>query len=181
MTPQQRLLQRDLDGVLSRNESAAVAGLAASDSVLVQTQADLQRLDVDLKTLAPPVAVQDEARFRAQIMAALPAGLPERQLQVRPIDVIYAMCAVALVVIGFGTLATASRTILEQTTLLVWLVGISLVTGLALVVAPGFLRSCESGILGRVLGRPVAIGAADALTYRAVGLSLVVGGLWLTW
>ena len=181
MTPQQRLLQRDLDGAMPRSESAAVAGLVAADPALTRVRGDLQQLDADLKQLSAPQTVTDEAFVRAQIMAALPLGLPTRQVQVRPIDMVYAMCVIALVVIAYGTLATASRTILEQTAVLVWLVGFSLLAGLALVLAPAFLRSCESGFLARVLGRPVAIGAADALVYRAVGASLVIGGLWLTW
>ena len=181
MNPQQRLLQRDLDGALPRSESAAVAGLAAADPTLTRIKGDLLQLDADLKRMSVLNPVADEADARAQIMAALPLGLPTRHVQVRPIDVVYAMCAVALVVIAYGALAIARHTILEQTAVLVWLVGLSLLAGLALVLAPGFLRSCESGLLARVLGRPVAIGAADALVYRAVGASLVIGGLWLSW
>ena len=181
MNPQLRLLQRDLDGALPRSESAAVAGLVAADPALTRARGDLQQLDADLKRMSAPHAVANEVMVRAHIMAALPPGLPTRQVQVRPLDVVYAMCSVALVVIAYGTVATASQTILEQTAVLVWLVGFSLLAGLALVLAPGFLRSCESGFLARVLGRPVAIGAADALVYRAVGASLVISGLWLTW
>ena len=181
MTPRQRLLQRDLDGALPRSESAAVAGLVAVDPALMRARGELQQLDADLKRMSASLTVAEEAYLRAQIMAALPLGLPTREVQVRPIDVVYAMCAVALVVIVYGTLATARQTILEQTAVLVWLVGFSLLAGSAMVLAPGFLRSCESGFLARVLGRPVAIGAADALVYRAVGASLVIGGLWLTW
>ena len=181
MTPQQRLLQRDLDGALPRSESAAVAALAAADPALARVRGDLLQLDADLKRVSAPLPVADEAGVRARIMAALPLGSPARQLHVRPLDAVYAMCAVALVVIAYGSLATASQTILEQTAVLVWLVGFSLLAGLALLLAPGLLRSCESGLWARVVGRPVAIGATDALVYRAVGASLLIGGLWLTW
>jgi hypothetical protein len=53
--------------------------------------------------------------------------------------------------------------------------------GAALVCAPARLRAGESGLLSRLLGRPVAIGTADAMVYRAVGASLIVAGLWLAY
>ncbi len=176
-----RLLQRDLDGVLGPAESAAVRHLLADRPELAAQAARLHQLDVGLRVVAQPLRMRAEsdAAVHERICASLPSALPVRQLQVRIIDIVFASAVIGMFFVTYGVVGTAVHTIFQQAVVLTWLIGLSLIAGLALLLAPGLLRSLESGALGRLIGRPIAIGPADVLIYRAAGLSLVVGGLWL--
>lgn len=172
MTPNERLLQRALDGALDRHASAAAEHLDAP------RLAALRVLDGGLKELAAPVREQ-RADLQASIVVRLPAHPPQRQVRVRALDLIYAAIAATVVVVTYGILGTAVKSQLQMAIVLSWAVGLSMVAGMALMCMPGLLRAGESGLLSRLLGKPVAIGPADVLVYRAVGASLVVAGLWL--
>ncbi len=173
MTPAERLLQQTLDGYADPARSAAAEHLNPA-----QLEA-LRRLDAALKSRADqPLRVARDVVV-ARIVAALPTTAPAAQVRVRPVDALVAVLAATILVMVYGMVATVSQTILAQTLWLAWAVGLSLVVGLALLVVPGLLRSWESGLFHRLLGRPIAIGPADVLIYRAVGAGLVLGGIWL--
>lgn len=181
MKPNDRLVQRELDGALSRHEAAAVERMVAGDVPLTREAQALRGLDADLKLLTSAQRTADRADLQARIVSALPEGLPVRQVRVRPIDLVYALSAVVLVALGYGLLGAAVHTLLEQTVVLVWIVAFGLVAGMVLLLAPGFMRALESNTIGRLFSRPVAIGAADVLAYRATGAALVVGAVWLAY
>jgi hypothetical protein len=173
MTPAERLLQRTLDGMADPARSAAAEHL---DPAHLEA---LRRLDAALKVRAEPRQRVAPEVVVARIVAALPATAPAAQVRVRPVDILVAVLAATVLAMVYGMVATVSQTILAQTMWLAWAVGLSLGLGLVLLVLPGVLRSWESGLFHRLLGRPIAIGPADALIYRAVGAGLVIGGIWL--
>ncbi len=181
MQANDRLVQRELDGALPRAEAAAVERMIAGDAQLNRGAESLRGLDADLKRMAAVERTADRAEFQARIVAALPEGAPARQVRVRPIDLVYATSAVVLVALTYGLLGAAVHTLLEQAVVLVWIVAIGLIGGMAMLLAPGLLRALESNTVGRLFGRPVAIGSADVLVYRAAGAALVVGAVWLAY
>ena len=180
------LQQRELDGVLPRDQSAALAVLTADRSALAQQSIKLQALDADLRSLALTVRTRGQqanhdVALRAAIMERVSQRMPATHVRVRPLDLIYATSAAMLALATYGLAGAAVRTLFEQAVVMTWAIGISLTMGLLLLIAPGFLRRAESGMLGTILRRPIAIGPADVLVYRAVGVALVVGGIWLTY
>ena len=72
------------------------------------------------------------------------------------------------------------KTLFEQAVVMTWAIGLSLALGMLLLLVPSLLRNAESSLLGTLLRRPVSVGPADVLVYRAVGAALVVGAVWLT-
>lgn len=178
------LVQRDLDGALGAAEAAGVRQMMADQPVLAAQAKRLQLLDSKLRELAQPF-VSAPARVTAnnllheRICARLPQMPPIAQVRVRLVDLVVAVVVAGMLFVGYGVLGTAARSFFQEAVLLTWLIGLSLLAGLAMLLAPGFLRSMESGVLGQLIGRPIAIGPADTLIYRTAGLALVVGGLWL--
>lgn len=186
MRSEDRLQQRELDGVLPRDQVAALAVLTSGRPSLAQQSVAMQTLDVDLRTLAAVVSAPSrraeyDVVLRGMIMERVANRTPATHLRVRPLDIIYAASAAVLALATFGLAGAAVRTLFEQAVVMTWAIGISLTLGMLLLIVPGFLRRAESGMLGSILRRPVAIGPADVLVYRAVGVALVVGGIWLTY
>ena len=179
MHDRDRLLQRELDGALGPAEASAVRRLTQDEPALARTAKDLHALDADLQALAAPLRMAGTDALQGRVLAGLPSAPPARQVRVRPADVMFTVIIAVLVVTTYGILGTAVSSLIQEAVVLTWLMGLSLAAGLALLVAPGFLRAMESGLMGRLLGRPVAIGPADALIYRGAGAALVVGALWL--
>lgn len=175
-----RLLQRELDGALGAAEAAGVRQLVADRPDLAQQADRLQRLDADLRGLAQPLSSVTAATvLQERICASLPLSPPIAQVSFRLVDLGFAAAVAAMLFVTYGVVGTAARNLFQEAVLLTWMMGLSLIAGLAMVLVPGFLRSLESGVLGRLIGRPIAIGPTDVLVYRAAGFALVVGGLWL--
>lgn len=186
MRPEDCLQQRELDGVLPRDQAAALVALTCDRPAFAKQLAALQDLDADLRRLATSVSASGrqahhDVVLRVAIMERVSNRVPATQVRVRPLDLIYAASAAVLALATYGLAGAAVRTLFEQAVVMTWAIGISLSLGLLLLIAPGFLRRAESGVLGTILRRPVAIGPADVLVYRAVGVALVVGGIWLTY
>ncbi len=176
------LQQRALDRVLPRDQAAALAEMVASRPAMAQQAMALQALDADLRQVAghQPASVRQIA-VREAIMARVAARVPTTQIRVRPLDVIYAATAAVLVFAAYGLTGATVHTLFEQAVVMTWAIGLSLALGLLLLIIPSFLRQAESSLLSSLMRRPITIGAADILIYRAVGLALVVGGIWLTY
>lgn len=186
MRSEDRLQQRELDGVLPRDQVAALAVLTRDRPSLAQQSIAMQTLDADLRSLAAVVSApsrraEHNVTLRGLIMERVAHRTPATHLRVRPLDVIYAASAAMLALTTYGLAGAAVRTLFEQAVVMTWAIGISLTLGMLLLIVPGFLRRAESGMLGSILRSPVAIGPADVLVYRAVGVALVVGGIWLTY
>ena len=186
MHSEDRLQQRELDGVLPRDQVAALAALTSERPSLAQQSFAMHTLDADLRTLAAVVSTpsrraEHDVALRGLIMERVANRTPATHLRVRPLDVIYAVSAAVLALVTYGFAGAAVRTLFEQAVVMTWAIGISLTLGMLLLIVPAFLRRAESGMLGSILRRPVAIGPADVLVYRAVGVALVVGGIWLTY
>jgi hypothetical protein len=189
MRPEESLQQRALDGVLPREQAAGLAGMLASRPALAQQAAALQALDADLRQISQNTAVLTseahsevgQLRLRQAIMARVATRVPASQVRVRPLDVIYAAAAAVLVFAAYGLTRATVQTLFEQAVVMTWAIGLSLTLGLLLLILPSFLRRAEASLLRTVMRRPIAIGPADILIYRAVGMALVVGGIWLTY
>ena len=186
MRSEDRLQQRALDGVLPRDESAALAALTSERPAFAQHSSALHALDMDLRALSQSVSASarqanHDVVLRASIMERVANRVPATQVRVRPLDLIYAASAAMLALATYGVAGAAVRTLFEQAVVMTWAIGISLTLGMLLLIIPGVLRRAESGLLGTILRRPVAIGPADVLIYRAVGVALVLGGIWLTY
>lgn len=174
--------QRALDGVLPRDQAAALADMVASRPALAQQAAALQALHADLRQMAgQPSAGERQLAVREAIMARVAARVPAPQVRVRPLDAIYAATAAVLVFAAYGLTGATVHTLLEQAVVMTWAIGLSLTLGLLLLIIPSFLRQAESSLLSSLVRRPVTIGPADVLIYRAVGFALVIGGIWLTY
>lgn len=181
MRAEDRLQQRELDRVLPRDESAALAALTASRPDIAHQAAALQALDADLRAMAKPLRTADhDLDLRQRIMARVAQRQPAAQVRVRPLDLVYAASAAVLVFAAYGLTGAAVRTLFEQAVVMTWAIGLSLVLGMLLLAVPSLLRNAESSLLGALLRRPVTVGPADVLVYRAVGAALVVGAVWLT-
>jgi len=182
MNPESRLQQRELDGVLPRDQVAALAVLTAEQPNLAAQATALLGLDADLRHLAAPLRqLNHDLHVRATIMQRVANRVPVPHLRLRPLDLVYAAAVAVLAIATYGLAGAAVRTLFEQAVVMTWVIGLSLMLGLLLMIAPGFLRQAESGFLAALMRRPVAIGPADVVIYRAVGVVLVIGGIWLTY
>ena len=182
MRPEDSLQQRALDGVLPRDQAAALAEMVAGRPALAQQAAALESLHADLRLVAgQPPPSERQIAAREAIMARVVARVPATQVRVRPLDVIYAATAAVLVFAAYGLTRATVHTLFEQAVVMTWAIGLSLSLGLLLLIIPGFLRRAESSLLSSLVRSPITIGPADVLIYRAVGLALVVGGIWLTY
>ncbi len=172
------LQQRDLDGVLPPDQAAALAALTAGRPELARQAEHLHEVDADLRRLSRR-HIDHHVALRLAIMAKVAERTPAAQVRVRPLDLVYAMTAAVIVLATYGLAGATIHTLFAQAVVMTWAIGLSLLLGMILLLIPGFLRQAESSVLGAMMRRPVAIGPADALVYRAVGLALVIGGIWL--
>ncbi len=174
------LQQRDLDGVLPPDQAAALAALTAGRPELARQAEQLHEVDADLRRVSLSLWTNDHhLALRSAIMAKVAERTPTAQVRVRPLDLVYAMAAAVLVLATYGLAGATVHTLFAQAVVMTWAVGLSLLLGLIMLLIPGLLRQAESSVLGAMMSRPVAIGPVDALVYRAVGLALVIGGIWL--
>lgn len=174
MRQYERLLQRLIDGELSRHEAAGLAQLMQGRPELAEQERKLRDLAV---LMSLDARHEDGEALRSAILLRLPARPPRAEARVRPLDVLYAGLVIALISTTFAVL----KVMTDQAMLLAVLAIISLVAGLALLLMAGWLRQTEAGMLSRLLRRPIAIGPGDVLVYRAVGLALALGGFWLVY
>jgi anti-sigma factor RsiW len=170
------LLQRAVDGQLGPAENAAVRCMIAGDPQIAAREQALTGLDQLLRQAAAPRRqLADHQRLRERIMARLPANRPIEQVQLRIGDVVLGTAVIGLLVMTYGTLGL----VLDRSLLLVLLAGISLVAGCGLLAFAGALRG-DLPMLGMLLRRRIAVGPGEVLVYRAIGLTIAVGGIWLT-
>jgi hypothetical protein len=172
----ERLLQRLIDGDLSRHEADAMERAALDRPELAQRLRLLRQLHADLAGAARPLGADQHHDLHTRIVQHLPTTRPKPYARIRPIDLVTAATALALVLIAyalFGSIVRGSFAVLT-------LACISFVGGSLVLVLAGMLRRMEAGLISRLLGRPIAVGPADLLICRAVGVGLAIGGLYLT-
>jgi hypothetical protein len=176
MRQHDRWLQRLVDGELSRQEAAGLARLQQERPELADQERRLRDLAV-LMRLESARAPHAHEELRSAILLRLPARPPRAEARVRPLDLAYAGLVIGLIAATFAVV----KVVADQAMLLAILAVISLMAGTGLLLMAGWLRQTEAGMLSKLLRRPVAIGPGDVLVYRAVGLALAVGGLWLAY
>jgi anti-sigma factor RsiW len=176
MHDRDRTLQRSIDGELGAAENAAVQHLLAADSAARDHARSLERLDRLLRTRATALARGHEAHDQvvSGIVRRMPSGAPERQKQLRLLDLVFAGGALTAVVLFYG-LVGSLRDLLPLTAMAV----ASFIAGLVLIVMARPLRKVETGFITRVLRKRVNLGSGDLLVYRVTGIAIVIGGIWL--
>jgi len=175
MQDQDLHLQRLLDGALSAPEAAGVTSQVASDPRLGARLGALQNLDAGLQALARPMTGASHQLLLSRISEALPRGAPPAHARVRPADLIMALAVLAFVMVSFGT----AGSLLHGSTILLALACVGLVSGMLILVLAAMVRRAERGLLRHLLGTAVSLGPADLLVYRAIGVGLALGGLYL--
>ena len=172
------LLQRLIDGDLSPHEAAAMDQAAHDRPELAAHLRALRALHADLGATARPMSADDHHVLHARIVQRLPATKPVVYARIRAFDLVTATIALALVITAY---ALCGSMVHGSGSLVVLAVAcMSFVGGAMVLVMAGMLRRLEAGLFARLFGRPVAIGPADLLVYRAVGIGLAIGGLPLT-
>lgn len=176
MDDRHRLLQRSIDGELGAAENAALQHLLAADAAARDAGRQLERLDQALRARASLLVADTSTNDErvALIAARLPAAAPQKQQQLRLVDLAFAVIALTAVALFYGLVGTL-RDLLPLTAMAIG----SLVAGALLVLMAGPLRAVETSFISRVLNKRLNIGSGDLLVYRVTGIAIVLGGIWL--
>ncbi len=176
MDSRERIVQRSVDGELGAAENAALQHLLASDQDARDTAQRMEGLDRLLRADAARLTrdeAADDMRV-ARICAKLPAGAPQRQQQLRLLDLIFAGIALTAVTLFYGLVGTM-RDLLPLTSLAV----ISLIAGVLLISLASPLRRVETSFFSNLMKKRLNIGDGDLLVYRVTGIAIVIGAIWL--
>jgi len=178
MDSSSRLLQRFADGAASTAEAQLVSHLVQHDEESRQRLAIISSLDSALRhAYRQPRETRVSHDLVLQLIKnRLPTTIPKISISLTLADLLYGVMLVGLVGFGYGVLGSLSA----QPVLLLTIAIFSLIGGLALTVLAGTVRRLESSVLGSLLHRRVTVGSADVLVYRAIGIGMAMGGLWLT-
>ena len=176
MRHEDQLIQRRIDGDLSPQEAAAMERAAQDRPDIALRLHALRALHADIGALAKPLSADSHHALHARILHKVPAGRPKVYARIRPIDLVTAGVALGLIVLSYALCGSMVRGSLS----VLLIACISFVGGLLVLILASMLRRLEAGLISRLIGRPIAIGPADLLVYRAVGVGLAIGGLLLT-
>ncbi len=178
MDSSSRLLQRFADGAASTAEAQLVSHLVQHDADTRQRLAVISSLDNALRhAYRPHQGARDHHDQVLQLIRnRLPTTIPKSSISLTLVDLVYGIMLVSLMGVGYGLLGSLSA----QPVLLLTIAIFSLIGGLALTVLAGAVRRLESSVLGSLLHRRVTVGSTDVLVYRAIGIGMAMGGLWLT-
>jgi hypothetical protein len=175
MSDRDLLLQRLIDGRLSPAEAAALERTAQDDAAFAERYRLLQTLHQDLAAAASPLDGDAHHRLLDRIVQHLPAAKPQVYARVSPFDLVLAVSVLGCVAVAIGAVGSLVR----GGVALLAAACISVTVGMLMLALAGMLRRVEAGVLRRLIGRPVTVGPADVLVYRAVGVGLALGGLYL--
>jgi anti-sigma factor RsiW len=169
--------QRLLDGELNAGEASAIERSLRDRPDLAAEHQALSGLHRAMTAAARPIDPERHHALLARITERLPDHRPAAYASLRPADILYTTMVLISIGLGYGLVGT----FLHQSLIVVAFAVVSVVVGCLMIVLASMLRRAESGILSQLLRKPVVIGPADALVYRATGLGLAVGGIWLTY
>lgn len=169
-----QLLQRYLDGELDAAQSAAMQHMLAGDERLRTQLTSLERLNGLLKTAYLSENADHESV--AAVCAKLAPAAPMRQRQMRVLDVLTLAAFVAMTALIYGLVGS-----FEDIVPLSLIAILSMVVGGALVALAQPLQEMKTGLLSKLFQRRFNLGCSDVTVYRAVGLTIFVGGLWLAY
>jgi anti-sigma factor RsiW len=174
MRQDDQLLQRYLDGELDAAQSAAMQHMLAGDERLRTHLTALERLNGLLKTAY--LSENADRESVAAICAKMPVAAPMRQRQMRVIDVLTLASFVAMTALVYGLVGS-----FEDFVPLSLIAILSMVVGGALVALAQPLQAIKSGLLTKLFQQRFNLGCSDVTVYRAVGLTIFIGGLWLAY
>ncbi|MBA2480786.1 MAG: hypothetical protein H0V44_08995 [Planctomycetes bacterium] len=169
--------QRLIDGELTAGEAAGTERSLRDRPQLAAEHQALADLHRAMTAGARPLDPQHHHALLARITEHLPDHRPAAYASLRPADILYTTVVLISIGMGYGLVGT----FMGQSFLVVAFAAISVVIGCLMIIMAGMLRRAESGILSQLLRKPVVIGPADALVYRAAGLGLALGGIWLSY
>jgi hypothetical protein len=175
MQDQDLHLQRLLDGALSAAEAAGVQSQVASDPQLSKRMDSWQQLHRDITASVHPLRAHEHQHLLTRITDALPSRAPKAYASIRPSDIVLASSVLAMISICFAT----AGSIMHGSTALVALACVGVAAGTCILVLAAMLRRAERGLLRNLLGTSVHLGPADLLIYRAIGIGLALGGMYL--
>lgn len=174
MNRDSHMIQRLVDGVLAPHEADAVERLLADRGAIAELDA-ARDLHLLLSSQARPLSADEHHALLGRMIEHLPRARPQSYTSFRPMDLVLACSAISLVAVSFGAVGS----FMHGSVALVTIACISVVSGCALVVMAGMLRRAEAGLLRHVLRRPITVGPSDLLVYRAVGIGIALGGIYL--
>jgi anti-sigma factor RsiW len=169
-----QFLQRYLDGELDAAQSAAMQHMLAGDERLRAQMTALERLGGLLT--AAHLGKTAEQESLARICAKLPNAAPMRQRHMRVIDVMALTAFVAMTALIYGLVGS-----FEDFVPLSLIAILSMVVGGALLALAQPLQEIKTGLLSKLFQRRFNLGCSDVTVYRAIGLTIFVGGLWLAY
>jgi hypothetical protein len=170
MDPRIRLYQRYLDGECDPDEERLIQTMPSDPD-----SERFERLHDDLGTVFQRREDRDIAEAQVhRILARLPQRGPQALAGLSWGTVLVFAAATIAVGAWFGLAGTVSDLI--PLTIVAYT---SLVMGYLLMVYARQLRGLEAGLWERLLHRPVPVRPSDVLTYRAVAVLIIIGGIWL--
>jgi hypothetical protein len=178
MQPNERLIQRLHDGELTQAEVAGVNSTLAQDEQLRVFSQRLSALDELIKAHVTHEQATQTARSQAlieRIREKLPSTTPKREVQVSVAHIVAATVLVCFVAIGV-ILADKLEWILSDVVPMWYLAVLTMMCGMALLVAARPLLRLETGLFNWLLRRRLAVGDGEVLVCRVLGVALIVGG-----
>ncbi|MBA3709505.1 MAG: hypothetical protein H0W83_11885 [Planctomycetes bacterium] len=169
--------QRLLDGELKAGEASAIERAILDQPELAAQHQALSGLHELMSVAARPLDPQHHHALLARITERLPEHRPAAYASLTAMDIIYTAMVLVSIGLGYGMVGTLMR----GSFMVVAFAVVSVIVGCAMVILGGMLRRAESGIMSHILRKQVTVGPADALIYRAAGVGLAIGGIWLSY
>jgi hypothetical protein len=173
-----RLLQRLHDGELTQAQAAIADAAVAKDAELQALSQRLGALDALMKVYSAHRHADETACCDAllnRLCQQLPTTVPKREVQVSVMHLVAATVLVCFVAVGV-LLADQLEWILSDVVPMWSLAVLSMMCGIALLVAAKPLLQLENGMLNLLLRRRLAVGDGEVFVCRALGVALIVGG-----
>jgi len=167
------LIQRYLDGELGEAQAAAVDHLLHDDPAAADLLRRLRALGGALQRRAERFQHTAQPLLTA-ISERLPSILPVRSHHLSLVQLAIAGSAIPMAILLFG-LKGSYKDMVNLTAL----AGLSILCGALLIAGAQSLSGVPRGWLGSMLRYRLSIGRHDRLLYRATGLVIVAGGIYL--
>ncbi len=167
--------QRQLDGRLSPGEAAAVDAALARDAARADEASRMRVLHAELSAALRPLDLDTHHALLTRFAQALPQGAPQPSRRLRTADLVLGVALLCMVGLCFG----ATGSIAHGTIAAMAIASMGLIGGMLLLLIATMLVRNNNGLLSKLLGRKLVIGPADVLLCRAIGLGMVIGGIYL--
>jgi anti-sigma factor RsiW len=173
MSADHELLQRYHDGEATRAQAVGAERLLADQPAL---RAQAQRLDALDQIMHEHAQISRAGHSTPSglvqaAMQRLPNRVPRRQVRLSVGQMTVATLALAGIIIG-SLLTERLRSVMPADAVAL----ISVLAGVALVLAARPLLQIEASLFSRLMRRRLAVGDGDVLVCRVLGIALLIGG-----